>query len=155
MLDVGDKIPKFCLPDQTGKDQTFKSIVGRKGLVLYTYPKDNTSGCTVEAKEFTAELTAFRRRGYNVVGLSKDSVKSHAGFVQKQELKLQLLSDPETELIQGLGAWGQKKMAGRSYMGIIRATFVFAANGKVLAAYPKVKAKGHAEQVLADLKRLG
>ncbi|MBW2527133.1 MAG: peroxiredoxin [Deltaproteobacteria bacterium] len=154
MLDVGDKIPKFALPDQTGKAQRFKDLVGRKGLVLYTYPKDNTSGCTVEAKEFTAELTSFRRRGYNVVGLSKDSVKSHAGFIAKQELKVPLLSDPDAELIQGLGAWGKKTMAGREYMGIIRATFVFDAKGKVLKAYPKVKAKGHAEQVLADLKEL-
>lgn len=155
MLDVGDKLPKFSLPDQSGKKRSLKDVVGRQGVVLYTYPKDNTSGCTLEAQEFTAELSAFRKRGYNVVGVSKDSVPSHQKFVGKHDLKVTLLSDPDAELIQGLGAWGQKKMAGRSYMGIVRMTFVADAKGKVLKAYPKVKAKGHAEQVLADLKELG
>lgn len=151
MLDAGDRIPKFSLPDETGKPKTLKDLAGRKGLVLYTYPKDNTSGCTTEGKEFTALLTKFRRKGYNVVGLSKDSVASHVKFIDKQELRIPLLSDPETELIEGLGAWGKKKMSGREYMGIIRATFIVDAKGKVLKAYPKVKARGHADQVLADL----
>ena len=154
MLDAGDKIPKFKLPDESGQAKAFKDLTGKKGLVLYFYPKDNTSGCTVEAKEFTDQLTAFRRRGYNVVGVSKDSVASHCKFIDKHGLKVQLISDPETVLIQGMGAWGEKKMAGREYMGIIRRTFVINDKGKVLKAYPKVKAAGHAEQVLEDLKGL-
>ncbi len=154
MLKEGDTLPTFKLPDESGKDKTFKDLVRKKGMVLYTYPKDNTSGCTIEAKEFTEHLTAFRRRGFEVVGLSKDTVKSHCNFIEKHGLKVPLLSDPEAGLIQGLGAWGEKKMSGRTYMGILRATFVVDAKGKVLKVYPKVKARGHAEQVLEDLKSL-
>jgi len=154
MLKEGDLLPKFKLPDESGKEKTLKDLVRKKGMVLYTYPKDNTSGCTIEAKEFTEHLAAFRRRGFEVVGLSKDSVKSHCNFIEKHELKLPLLSDPEAELIQGLGAWGEKKMRGRTYQGILRATFVVDAKGKVLKVYPKVKARGHAEQVLEDLTSL-
>ncbi len=155
MLQVGATTPEFSLPDQTGKEQTFGDLVGRKGLVLYFYPRDNTSGCTAEALEFTAQLTAFRRRGYNVVGVSKDSVKSHAGFAAKHQLRLTLLSDPDRELIEPMGAWGEKKSYGKTTKGIIRCTFVVGADGRVAAVYPKVKAKGHAEAVLADLKALG
>ena len=154
MLEVGDKVPKFKLADETGSEKTLKDLVRKKGAVIYTYPKDNTPVCTVEAKEFTEHLTAFRRRGYEVVGLSKDSVKSHCNFIEKHELRVPLLSDPEAELIQGLGAWGEKKMRGKTYMGIIRATFIVDTRGKVLKVYPKVKTAGHAEQVLEDLKSL-
>ena len=154
MLAVGDKLPTFQLKDQDGTVRTFSDLARKKGLVLYVYPKDNTSGCTVEAQEFTAQLTAFRRRGYEVVGVSKDSEKAHRNFIEKQGLKLTLLSDPEAELIQALGAWGEKKMRGRTYMGIVRSTFVVDADGVVRKVYPKVKARGHAEAGLQDLKSL-
>lgn len=154
MLDVGKKVPKFKLSDETGEEKTFADLVRKKGLVIYLYPKDNTPGCTVEAIEFTAQLTAFRRRGYEVVGLSKDSVKSHCNFIDKHALRVPLLSDPEAKLIEGLGAWGPKKMAGREYMGIIRSTFVVGSDGRVLKVYPKVKTKGHAVQVLEDLNNI-
>lgn len=154
MLDVGDKLPEFTLSDETGQPKKLQDLVRKKGAVIYTYPKDNTSGCTIEANEFTEHLTAFRRRGYEVVGVSKDSVKSHCNFIEKHGLKVRLLSDPEAELLSGLGAWGEKKMRGRTYMGILRTTFVVDPKGKVLKVYPSVKAKGHAAQVLEDLKAL-
>lgn len=155
MIAIGDKLSPFSLADQTGKKKKLADLVGRKGLVLYAYPKDNTSGCTIEAQEFTAHLTAFRRRGYNVVGISKDSVQAHCRFIEKQELRVDLLSDPETVLLDVMGAWGEKKNYGRTTMGIIRSTVVLSSKGKVLKTYPKVKARGHAEQVLGDLKELG
>lgn len=154
MLSVGDKLPAFRAKDQDGKERTFSDLARKKGLVLYAYPKDNTSGCTLEAQEFTEHLTAFRRRGYEVVGVSKDSVAAHQRFIDKQGLKVILLSDPETTLLQAMGAWGEKKMSGRTYMGIIRSTLVLDTKRVVRMAYPKVKARGHAAQVLEDLKSL-
>jgi len=154
MLQPGQPLPSFDLPDHKGKIQTFDDLVGKRGLVVYFYPKDNTSGCTTEAMEFTAVLTTFRRRGFNVVGVSKDSVRSHGNFVDKYKLRVPLLSDPETIFIQAAGAWGPKQSRGRSYMGIVRSTLVVNRNGDVLLAYPSVKARGHAKQVLADIKDL-
>lgn len=154
MLDVGKKVPKFKLSDETGEEKTFADLTRKKGLVFYVYPKDNTPGCTVESIEFTEHLTAFRRRGYEVVGVSKDSVKSHCNFIEKHSLRVVLLSDPDGKLIEGLGAWGEKKMAGRTYMGILRSTFVVGADGKVLSVYPKVNTNGHAAKVLEDLAAL-
>lgn len=154
MIDVGTKLPAFTLQDETGAERTFADLTRKKGLVIYAYPKDNTPGCTIEGQEFTAQLATFRRKGWEVVGLSKDSVKSHCSFIEKQGLKVPLLSDPEATLLEALGAWGEKKMAGKTSVGIIRSTFVVGADGKVLKVYPTVKAQGHAEQVLADLKDL-
>jgi len=154
MLEAGDKLPDFALPDETGKERRLADLVGRKGLIIYVYPKDNTPGCTTEALEFSEHLTQLRRQGFNAVGLSKDSVKSHCNFIAKHSLRVPLLSDPEAELIQALGAWGEKKMRGRTYQGIIRSTFVVDTEGRVLLAYPSVKAKGHAESVRADLRQL-
>ncbi len=151
MLEQGDKLPKFKLPDQSGRDQNFADLAGKNGLVLFIYSRDNTSGCTAEATEFQAKLTSFRRRGYNVVGLSRDKAASHAKFADKLGLKYSLLADPETGLLQALGAWGEKKMYGKVSQGPIRSTFVADAKGKLVRVYPKVKAKGHAEQVLSDL----
>ena len=154
MLDRGEPCPAFQLPDQTGALRSLRELMGRKGLVLYAYPKDNTPGCTLEALEFTAELPAFRRKGYNVVGLSKDSVVAHQKFITCHSLGIPLLSDPEASLLQALGAWGPKTMRGRTSLGILRSTFVFGAEGRLLKAYPRVKAEGHAAQVLADLATL-
>ena len=151
MLSQGDKLPKFNLPDQSEMAKTFQDLVGKKGLVLFVYSKDNTSGCTNEASEFQAKLTNFRRRGYNVAGLSKDTAASHAKFAAKLGLKYSLLADSELGLLQALGAWGEKKLYGKVSQGAIRSTFVADAKGKLITVYPKVKAKGHAEQVLADL----
>ena len=154
MIEPGKSAPRFSLPDQSGREKTYADLAGPRGLVLYVYPKDNTSGCTAEAQEFRDRVRLLNEKGFGLAGLSKDSVKSHEKFAAKHRLGFPLLSDPETGLIQALGAWGEKKMAGRTYQGTIRSTFVFDAKGKLIKAYPKVKAKGHAQQVLADLEEL-
>ena len=149
----GSRAPEFKLSDQTGNERTLADLKGNKGLVLYVYPKDNTSGCSLEAQEFRDRMEDFKKLGYEVAGLSKDSVKSHVNFTNKYELNFPLLSDPETGLIQALGAWGEKKIYGKTSFGTIRSTYVIDADGGVSTVYPKVKAKGHAEQVLTDLRR--
>jgi len=154
MLEPGELLPELILQDETGAERRFADLARKKGLVIYLYPKDNTPGCTLEGQEFTALLPRFRRLGYEVVGLSKDSVASHCHFVEKQGLGVTLLSDPDGAFIQGIGAWGEKKMRGKSYQGILRTTVVVGADGRVLKVYPGVKAAGHAEAVLADLRAL-
>lgn len=151
MLQAGDKLPKFKLPDQTGKEKTIEDLAGKKGLILFVYSRDNTSGCSAETAEFQERLTKFKRRGWAVAGISRDKVASHQKFADKLGLKYPLLSDPETALMQALGAWGEKKMYGKVSQGAIRSTFVASPTGKLLGVYPKVKAKGHAQQVLDDL----
>lgn len=154
MLKPGDRLPAFALADESGAERRFEDLTRKKGLVLYVYPKDNTPGCTLEGQEFTALLGSFRRLGWEVVGLSKDSVKSHCTFIEKQGLAVPLLSDPTGSLVEALGAFGEKKLAGKTVQGILRTTFVVGPGGKVLKVYPKVKAEGHAAEVLADLKAL-
>ncbi len=122
--------------------------------VLYVYPKDNTSGCTTEAKEFTQLLPEFRRLGVEVIGVSKDSPKSHQRFRQKHYLRITLVSDPETKLIKALGAWGQKKIAGKVRKGVIRSTFIINPEGQIVWKKIKVRAKGHAAKVLEVIKNL-
>ena len=145
---------EFQLPDQSGQEKSFADLSGPKGLVLYVYPRDNTSGCTAEALEFKDNLAKIKRKGFRVAGLSKDSVKSHENFAAKHGLNFPLLSDPDTGLIKKLGAWGEKKMAGRTSEGTIRSTYVFDNQGKLIKSYSKVKARGHAEEVLSDLNDL-
>lgn len=152
MLQPGDAIPPFKLPDQTGQERAFHDLRGAQGLVLYAYPKDNTSGCTTETQEFQEKLAAFQSQGFAVAGLSKDGVASHAKFAAKLGLGFPLLADPETGLLKALGAWGVKNMYGKQVEGTVRGTFVFDARGRLLRAYAKVKAQGHAAQVLQDLK---
>lgn len=131
---------RYCLTDFTGKK-----------IVLYFYPKDNTSGCTLEAKDFTSLQKEFVTKGYQIIGVSKDSLKSHQNFINKQELNLLLLSDPETELIQAFDTWKEKSMYGKKYMGVERSTFVLDETGNIIKEYRKVSAKGHAEAVLREL----
>jgi thioredoxin-dependent peroxiredoxin len=151
MLETGDKLPKFKLPDQSGEAKAFKDLVGPKGLILFVYSRDNTSGCTVEAAEFQAQLKGIQAKGYGVAGLSRDSAASHQKFAAKLGLDYPLLADPETGLIQALGAWGEKKMYGKVSQGPVRSTFVTNQSGKLIMFYPKVKAKGHAAAVTAEL----
>lgn len=140
--------------DENGKEVSLRDIVLGKWTVLYVYPKDNTPGCTTEAKEFTELLPEFERLGFQVIGVSKDSVKSHAKFKEKQGLRVKLLSDPKTELIKALGAWGKKKRYGREYEGVIRSTFIFNPEGKIVWKKLNVRAKGHAAKVLEMAKGL-
>ena len=152
MLKVGDTIPDKTLPDQNGKEQNLLEIVANNGAIVYFYPKDNTPGCTVEANDFQRLGPDFQALGVNVIGISKDSVKSHANFCQKQGLEFTLLSDTEGEICEAFGVWQEKKNYGKTYMGLVRTTFMVNGQGKILKIYPNVKTKGHGDKVLADLK---
>lgn len=147
ILDVNDTIPTFTLSDASGKEWTFPTDASHL-TVLYFYPKDNTAGCTTEAKEFSQLIPEFTRLDALVFGISPDSAVSHQKFTEKQELSVNLLSDPEKTVINAFGVWIQKKMYGREYMGVLRSTFLIDSSGKILAAWNKVKVKGHASEVL-------
>ena len=153
MLQVGDKAPDICLPNQDGEEVCLRDLRG-KWVVLYFYPKDNTPGCTTEAKDFTALLDAFEKLGATVIGVSPDSIKRHQNFIQKQELGLTLLSDEEKVACQAFGCWQLKKNYGREYMGVVRSTFIIDPDGNIAAVWEKVKVKGHAEEVLQALRDL-
>ena len=147
MLEVGTKAPDFELPDQNGELHKLSEYLGKK-VILYFYPKDNSSGCITEAKDFSKLLPEFTRLDAQVFGISPDSPVSHQKFIEKQELSITLLSDPEKIVINAFGVWVTKKMYGREYMGVLRSTFVMDAAGKILAVWDKVKVKGHASEVL-------
>jgi thioredoxin-dependent peroxiredoxin len=147
MLQEGDRAPKFTLKNDEGNDVSLSDFAG-KTVVVYFYPKDNTPGCTKEACAFRDVYDDILSKGGVVLGISADSVKSHANFKSKFGLPFHLLSDPEKEVIQAFGAWGKKKNYGREYMGLIRSTFVVGPDGNVLKAYPKVKPADHAAEIL-------
>ncbi|ASJ07230.1 peroxiredoxin [Thermococcus pacificus] len=140
--------------DEEGKELPLKDAVLGRWTVLYVYPKDNTPGCTTEAKEFTELLPEFEKLGFQVIGVSKDSVKSHLKFKEKHNLKVRLLSDPNAELIKALGAWGKKKRYGKEYEGVIRSTFILNPEGEIVWKKINVRAKGHAAKVLEEAKKL-
>ena len=147
MLNVGDKMPRFSVVDETGKQVTEKDLLGRK-TVIYFYPKDSTPGCTAEACNIRDNYQSFMARGYQVYGVSKDSQASHVKFKEKYELPFPLLSDPTTEMLQTFGAWGEKKLYGKSSMGTLRKTFIFDENGILERIIDKVDTKNHTEQIL-------
>ena len=152
-LKPGDKAPPFKLATDGGGVISLASLKG-KPLVLYFYPKDDTSGCTKEALDFTKSSRRFQALGIAIIGVSKDSVASHDKFKTKYKLKLSLASDSETETAQAYGVWVEKSMYGRKYMGMERATFLVDAQGKIREIWRKVKVSGHAEAVLAAAKSL-
>ena len=149
-LEVGDKAPEFEAINQDGVKVALKDFIG-KNVVLYFYPKDNTPGCTTEACEFSANYDQFIKNDTVIIGVSPDSVKSHAGFIAKQNLKHILLSDEDKEISKLYGVWQVKKNYGKEYLGIVRSTFVIGKDGKIVKIYKSVKAKDHAAKVLADL----
>ncbi len=151
-LEVGDKAPEFEALNQDGVKVALKDFVG-KNVVLYFYPKDNTPGCTTEACEFSANYDQFIKNDTVIIGVSPDSVKSHAGFIAKQNLKHILLSDEDKEISKLYGVWQVKKNYGKEYLGIVRSTFVIGKDGKIVKIYKSVKAKDHAAKVLADLAK--
>ncbi|MEO0239082.1 MAG: thioredoxin-dependent thiol peroxidase [candidate division WOR-3 bacterium] len=153
MLKEGDLAPDFCLPDEEGKEVCLSSLKG-KWVILYFYPKDNTSGCTKEAISFTERIEDFKRLNAEVLGLSKDSVKSHLSFKNKHGLKVKLLSDESAEVLKKYGAWGKKKMYGREVEGTIRTTFLIDPNGRIRKIWCNVKVEGHVDQVFEALKEL-
>jgi len=149
----GEMAPDFTLPRDGGAMLTLSSL-RPKPVVVYFYPKDDTSGCTIEAKDFTAFAPDFAATGVTVIGISKDSVKSHDKFLAKHDLGVVLVSDEAGQACEDFGVWVEKQMYGKTYMGIERATFLIGGDGRILQAWRKVKAKGHAEEVLAAVKNL-
>lgn len=144
------KAPDFTLPDQDG---IMRSLADYSGawLVLYFYPKDDTPGCTTEACEFRDARDVIAERGAKVVGISKDSVKSHKKFADKHSLNFTLLSDPDHQVIEAYGAWGPKKFMGREFLGTKRMTCIISPDGEIVREYPDVTPKEHAAQILRDL----
>ena len=147
MLTIGDKMPAFCVADQNGNMVTQELLLGKK-TVIYFYPKDSTPGCTAEACNLRDNYHRFLAEGYQVYGVSKDSQKSHQNFIAKYELPFPLLSDTSTDMIQTFGAWGEKKMCGKTSIGILRKTFVFDEQGILVQIIEKVDTKNHAAQLL-------
>ena len=147
MLKIGDKMPYFEVVDQDGNKVTSDNLIGRK-TVIYFYPKDNTSGCTAEACNLRDNYQSLEAQGYNVVGVSKDSAASHRKFADKYELPFTLLSDTSTQMLQDFGAWGEKKMYGKTTMGTLRRTFIFNEEGVLERVIEKVNTKDHAAQIL-------
>ena len=147
MLKIGDRMPDFEVMDQDGNLVRSAELLGRK-TIIYFYPKDNTSGCTAEACNLRDNYGAFLAMGYNVIGVSKDSVASHKKFAEKYDLPFTLLADTATELLQAFGAWGEKKMYGKTVMGTLRTTFVFDEAGILIEVIEKVDTKNHAAQIL-------
>ena len=150
MITVGSMAPNFTLASDTGETVTLSDLKGKK-VVLYFYPKDNTSGCTKEACDFRDALPDFDRQNVVVLGVSKDSLKSHASFRQKQNLNFPLLSDETCEVCEKYGVWVEKSMYGRKYMGIDRATFLIDEQGTVQAVWRKVKVPGHIDNILKSI----
>ena len=144
---IGDPIPSFAVQDQDGNLVTNETIRGSK-TVLYFYPKDATPGCTAEACNLRDNYQSFLANGYKVYGISKDSQKSHVNFRSKYSLPFPLLSDPTTEMLQAFGAWGEKKMCGKTCVGTLRKTFVIDEQGFITRIIDKVDTKNHAAQIL-------
>ncbi|ABK43981.1 alkyl hydroperoxide reductase/ Thiol specific antioxidant/ Mal allergen [Magnetococcus marinus MC-1] len=151
VLEIGASIPSLSLPDQSGEERSLKELLGEKGAVIYFYPKDNTPGCTTEAQDFEALKGEFAAKGYTIIGISKDSVKSHTNFISKYDLSFTLLADVEVKGCEAFGVWQEKKNYGKTYMGIVRSTFVVDGDGVVSHVYKKVQVKEHAQKVLAAL----
>ena len=153
MLQVNKKAPAINLPDVNGKKRTLKEFLGRK-VVLYFYPKDMTPGCTTEACDFRDAFPNFKKLKAVVIGISPDSVERHKKFIEKYELPFILLSDEKKTVLEKYGVWKEKNMYGRKYMGVLRTTVLIDEKGIVRKIYPKVKVKGHVEEVYNDLKEI-
>jgi peroxiredoxin Q/BCP len=150
---VGSKAPNFRLPRDGGGEVSLLDFKDRK-LVLYFYPKADTSGCTVEAKDFTRLASAYRRAGTEILGVSADPVPKLDKFKAKHDLSIALASDESHEMLTAYGVWAKKSMWGRSYMGILRNTYLIGPDGRIARVWEKVKVKGHAEEVLAAAREL-
>ena len=153
MLEVGDKAPDFCLPNQDENEVCLRDLKG-KWIVLYFYPKDNTPGCTTEACDFTENLPDFEGLDAVVLGVSPDSPKKHRNFIEKKNLGITLLSDENKEVLESYGVWQLKKMCGKEYMGVVRSTFLIDPDGIIAEIWRNVRVKGHVEKVKERLKEL-
>jgi peroxiredoxin Q/BCP len=150
----GQKAPDFTLPSSDGGEVSLKDFKGKKTVVLYFYPKDDTSGCTVEACEFGVSNNKIQNAGAVVLGVSPDSLRSHGKFIEKFKLPFILLADEEKKTIQDYGVWVEKTLYGRKYMGVQRSTFLIDKQGKLAKVWPKVTPAGHAAEVLEAVKAL-
>ena len=150
MLEIGTKAPDFTLPDQNGNMHSLSEYRGKK-VILYFYPKDNTAGCSKQACGFAERYPQFTEKGAVVLGISKDSVASHKKFEEKYGLPFTLLADPELAAIQAYDVWQEKKNYGKTYMGVVRTTYLIDENGKIVKAFEKVKAADNPEQMLGEL----
>lgn len=153
MLEIGDRAPDFTLPDQDGTEVTLSALAGAPVLV-YFYPKDDTSGCTTQACGIRDQWSEFEEAGAVVLGISPDPVDSHARFATKHDLPHRLLADPDRVAIEAYGAWGLKKMYGREYEGVIRSSVLVGPDSRVAAVWPKVQPKPHADKVLQAIRAL-
>ncbi len=153
MLEIGDRAPQFTLLDQDGEKVALRDLKGTP-VVVYFYPKDDTSGCTTQACGIRDQWSEFEEAGAVVLGISPDPVDSHARFAEKYDLPHRLLADPEKKVIKKYGAWGKKSMYGREYQGVIRSSVLVAPNGKIAAAWPKIQPKKHADAVLKAIRAL-
>ena len=152
-LKVGEKAPSFKLKNQDGKTVSLSDLKG-KPVVLYFYPKDDTSGCAKEACNFRDEFPKFQKSKAEIIGVSADSVESHKKFSEKYKLPFNLLSDEKKEVLEKYGVWQEKSMYGRKYMGIVRTTFIIDQSGKIRKIFPKVKVKDHNKEAMGALKVL-
>ncbi|MDD7281962.1 thioredoxin-dependent thiol peroxidase [Floccifex sp.] len=150
MLQVGMKAPDFTCQDQNGNIHTLSEYKGKK-VILYFYPKDNTAGCTKQACAYSSMKEQFNEKGIEIIGVSKDSVNSHKKFEDKQNLTITLLSDEDLKMIQDYDVWHEKKMCGKTYMGVVRTTYVIDENGMIVFANDKVKAATDAQTMMNDL----
>jgi len=149
-LKVGDKAPAFHGVNQNGEKISLSDFTGKK-LILYFYPKDNTPGCTAESCNLNENYDAWLEKGFEVVGVSPDSQKSHQNFISKFGLRFNLISDTEKEILEAYGAWGEKSMYGKKYMGVLRKTFVIDEDGVIIEIFDKVQTKDHTNQILKTL----
>jgi len=149
-LKVGDKAPEFEGVNQKGEKISLKDFVGKK-LILYFYPKDNTPGCTAESCNLNDNYDTWIEKGFEVIGVSPDSQKSHQKFADKFGFRFNLIADTEKEILQAYGAWGLKKLYGKEYMGVLRTTFVIDEKGTIVEIFDKVKTKDHTNQIVETL----
>ena len=149
-LRIGDKAPDFSGLNQKGELISLSGFKGKK-LILYFYPKDNTPGCTAESCNLNYNYQMWLSKGYEVVGISPDNVSSHKKFADKFQFGFNILADPETKILQDYGVWGEKSMYGRSYMGVLRTTFVINENGIIESIFDKVDTKNHSDQIIKAL----
>ena len=151
MIKENTKAPDFTLPSTNGENQKLKDLLG-KYVVIYFYPKDDTPGCTIETNDFNKLLPKFKKLNCEILGISKDTIKSHDKFREKFKIKFDLLSDEETKVLKKYKVWGKKKFMGREFMGIIRSTILIDKKGKIIKVWDNVKVKNHAKEVLDTLK---
>lgn len=153
-LTVGNNAPDFSLPTDSGENLSLSGFLDKKNVVLYFYPKDDTPGCTMEAKDFRDKVNDFSSLDTVIIGASKDSIKCHANFKAKYSLPFYLVSDENAEMLEKYGVWVEKSMFGKKYMGIERTTFLIDKKGKIVKIWKNVKVSGHANEVLERVKEI-